>query len=81
MEEWIVNVSYARYFAQCAPNVCTYSYIDDASALYVANTLLGLYGGLTVVLDWWCPYLVKRVHQIKVNHNKKRRIHPISTIS
>ncbi|CAF2956088.1 unnamed protein product [Rotaria sp. Silwood2] len=52
MEEWSTNISYDRYFAKCAPNICTYSYIENANPLHVASTLLGLYGGLTVVLTF-----------------------------
>ncbi|CAF3320013.1 unnamed protein product [Rotaria socialis] len=81
MEEWPTNISYERYFSQCAPNICTYFYIDNANILYVANTLLGLYGGLTVVLDWWCPQLVKLIQRIQNHYNKKRRVCSTSNIT
>ncbi|CAF3814784.1 unnamed protein product [Rotaria magnacalcarata] len=81
VEEWSTNISYERYFSQCAPNICTYFYIDNANTLYVANTLLGLYGGLTVVLDWWCPQLVKLIQRIQDHYNKKRRVCSTSNIS
>ncbi len=74
IEEWSTKMFYDRYFVQCAPNICTYSYIDNANPLYVATTLLGLYGGLTVVLSWWCPRLVKLVRRIRIYYKKKHRV-------
>ena len=38
IEEWSTQVSYDRYFNQCAPSFCSYSYIDNAYPLYVATT-------------------------------------------
>jgi hypothetical protein len=74
MEPWPTNISYDRYFAECAPNICSYSYIDNANPLYVASTLLGLYSGLTIMLSGWCPRLVLLCRQIQIYYNKKRRI-------
>ncbi|CAF0911325.1 unnamed protein product [Rotaria sp. Silwood1] len=81
MEQWSTNISYDRYFSQCAPNICTYSYIDNANPLHVASTLLGLYGGLTVVLSWWCPQFVELIHRIQTRYKNKRRIGSISSVS
>jgi hypothetical protein len=80
MEEWSTKIFYDRYFAQCAPTMCSYSYIDNANPLYVATTLLGLYGGLRVVLSWWCPQLVKLIRRIRIHCKKKRQISPTPTI-
>ena len=50
IERWSAVSSFADYFSYCAPISCTYSYSDGDSALVILTTLLGLYGGLTVVL-------------------------------
>ena len=49
-ERWSTVGSYADYFSHCAPISCTYFYSDGANALVILTTLLGLYGGLTIVL-------------------------------
>ena len=81
MEEWSTKIYYDRYFTQCAPNICSYSYVDNANPLYVITTLLGLYGGLTVVLSWWSPQLVKvgRRIQMHYRHRHQTRVTPFVT--
>jgi hypothetical protein len=80
MEEWSTKIYYDRYFDRCAPNICSYSYIDNANPLYVITTLLGLYGGLTVVLSWWCPHIVTLVRQMQIHYKQKHQIHITSII-
>ncbi|CAF1065122.1 unnamed protein product [Adineta steineri] len=50
MEDWGIKSNYSSYFASCAPYSCSYKYIDHNTILYIITTLLGLYGGLTVIL-------------------------------
>ncbi|CAF1630987.1 unnamed protein product [Rotaria sordida] len=50
LEEWIVKASYEGYFAACAPTHCTFKYVTRNNMLYVATSILGLYGGLTIGL-------------------------------
>ena len=61
IEQWSTESSFSAYYKECAPVACTYRFPQRNSFLYVLTTLLGLYGGLTVVLricvpraiDWW----------------------------
>ena len=50
IERWSTVSSFVDYFSYCAPISCTYTYSDGDSALVILTTLLGLYGGLTIVL-------------------------------
>jgi len=81
IETWSTKISYDRYFIQCAPIVCSYSYIDNANPLYVATTLLGLYGGLSVVLSWWCPQFIQLIRRIYLYFNRNQRIRVVPSIS
>ena len=74
IEKWLTKLYYDRYIAKCAPNICTYSHINSADPLYVVNTLLGWYGGLTVILSWWCPRIVKLVRRIQIYYKTNRQI-------
>ncbi|CAF4128444.1 unnamed protein product [Adineta steineri] len=61
VEDWGVQSNYSSYFGSCAPHSCSYKYIDHNTILYIITTVLGLYGGLTVVLSFivwygWCMY-------------------------
>ncbi|CAF1172169.1 unnamed protein product [Adineta steineri] len=50
VEDWGIKSNYSSYFASCAPHSCSYQYIDHNTILYIITTVLGLYGGLTVIL-------------------------------
>ncbi|CAF2169519.1 unnamed protein product [Rotaria magnacalcarata] len=50
IEEWSTVTSFSSYYQQCAPMSCTYMYVQHNNVLYILTTILGLYGGLTVVL-------------------------------
>ncbi|CAF1065031.1 unnamed protein product [Adineta steineri] len=50
VEDWGVKSNYSSYFASCAPHSCSYQYIDHNTIFYIITTVLGLYGGLTVIL-------------------------------
>ncbi|CAF0862752.1 unnamed protein product [Adineta steineri] len=62
VEDWGIASNYSSYFASCAPHSCSYQYIDHNTILYIITTLLGLYGGLTVVLYFivWYGWLMCR---------------------
>ncbi|CAF0876170.1 unnamed protein product [Rotaria sordida] len=50
LEEWTQTGSYEDYFAACAPTHCNFEYVTRNNLLYVATSVLGLYGGLTIGL-------------------------------
>lgn len=74
METWSTNISYERYFLQCAPTQCLHSYADNANPLYVLTTLLGLYGGLKVVLSYWSAQFVLFIRSIYHYCQNKRQV-------
>jgi hypothetical protein len=80
IENWSTKTYYDRYVAKCAPKICTYSYIDNANPLYVTNSLLGWYGGLTFILSWWSPMLVRLSRRLQIYYKKHQpRVAPIIT--
>ena len=80
VEHWTTTINYSSYFEQCTPLLCSYTYIQQLNSLYTVTFLLGLEGGLTIVLEWICPKIVRIV--VKVYRYRKRRtniIEPAST--
>ncbi len=59
VEEWESSVVYEQYFSTCAPLSCTYTFDGQISLINTITTVIGLYGGLTVVLKLMCPVLVR----------------------
>ncbi|CAF3692114.1 unnamed protein product [Adineta steineri] len=63
VSRWSPYLNYSAYFAQCQPQVCTYTIAQRSSFLYILTSLLGLYGGLSVVLRLLVPYMVSFIHR------------------
>jgi hypothetical protein len=64
IEIWKRPINYTSYFAQCLPLQCTYTYVEQANLFYSITALMGLSSGLTVILQWLCPILIKLVWKI-----------------
>lgn len=57
VDDWLKNIDYDAYFAQCRPLVCSYSYTERFNILYIITTMMGLFGGLTTTLRFIAPRL------------------------
>ena len=61
LESWPLTSSFPNYYEKCAPILCTSTFTQTGSVLFVLTTLFGLFGGLTIVLrfgifnlvQWW----------------------------
>lgn len=48
VEDWVTTTSYENYFRACIPSLCQYRYTKRQNMIYIALSLLAVYGGLTV---------------------------------
>jgi hypothetical protein len=78
IEEWKTMINYPSYFEQCAPFVCSYTYIQKYNIFHSVTVLLGLQGGLTIVLQWISPKIVRIMN--KLYHHRKKRINTIQPV-
>lgn len=81
VEDWTREVDYARYFNNCAPSICTRTYVHRYTFWRSIGIMLGLQGGLKIILRWICPKVVYAVYAI--HRYRKRRanvIQPVHTI-
>ncbi|CAF0974370.1 unnamed protein product [Adineta steineri] len=58
IENFSTELNYSLYYAECRPRSCFYWINQHSSFLYIFTTLLGLYGGLSVVLRLLIPHVV-----------------------
>jgi hypothetical protein len=65
VEEWIINISYDKYYSQCAPSLCTYSKVSRHSFVFVITQLLSLLASLTLVLQLIIPPAVRFVERLR----------------
>ncbi|CAF4282278.1 unnamed protein product, partial [Adineta steineri] len=78
IEEWKRIINYSYYFEQCSPLICSYTYIKKFNLFHTIAALLGLQGGLTIILQWISPKIVRIIN--KIYQYRKKRINPIQPI-
>jgi len=59
IEQWNTPPVYERYYNECQPVQCTYTYETRNDVIYIVTALFGIAGGLTKVLKSILPRLVK----------------------
>ncbi len=72
---WETNVIYEQYYAACKPLFCSYSISERANVAVIISTIVGLFGGLSVVLKLIIPTLVIIIQHI-IMHHRRQRIQP-----
>jgi hypothetical protein len=77
VDEWLFNVSYDSYFAQCNPTTCTYTYATQFDILFIITTVMGIIGGavtismlLTLPLVSFTRRFVYRRRRLSVTQNE-----------
>jgi hypothetical protein len=78
VSDWSKNISFDRYFNECAPQSCQYSYSMQYNALYVVTTLLALFGGLTDGLHLLLYSLQLIIIKFIDRRKKKNQVAPYS---
>jgi hypothetical protein len=59
IEQWNASPTYERYYNECRPTECTYTFETRNDLIYIFTTLFGIAGGLTTVLKLIVPRLIK----------------------
>jgi hypothetical protein len=75
IEEWIVNSDVVVHYEHCQPKVCTYTYTARFQVIYVITTVIGLFGGLSVILRLIIP-LITRIIMQQIEKRRQLRIEP-----
>ncbi|CAF0927857.1 unnamed protein product [Adineta steineri] len=66
IDQWLTQINYSRYVAECAPSICTYTITDRTNFSYTIGLLLSLYGGLTILLRLIAWSVVNVASKIKI---------------
>ncbi|CAF1018049.1 unnamed protein product [Adineta steineri] len=72
IEQWSNKTNYTSYFQQCLPSYCFYTSVQKFNLLDIITLLLSLQGGLTIILKWICPKIVRITSKLN-DYRKKRR--------
>ena len=79
IEQLKTTINYSRYYERCSPSMCSYTYIEHIDLVYTITFLIGLQGGLSIVLKWLSPKLVRIFYSIY--RYRKRRIHVVEIVN
>ncbi|CAF3891451.1 unnamed protein product [Rotaria sp. Silwood1] len=64
IEKLTKKIHFLRYYTGCNPAFCTYSYTRRFDVLFVITMVVGTYGGLSVILRFLSPVLIKLIIKI-----------------
>ncbi|CAF3996085.1 unnamed protein product [Rotaria sordida] len=63
IEEWVIDISYKKYYKQCAPLLCTYFKNEKYDWRFVLIQLIGLLGCLTTLCSFIIENIVKFIRR------------------
>ena len=75
IDEWKANVSYEKYYQQCAPLFCSYSVNQRADLLYIVTASIGFYGGLNTAIRIIAPMIEKISQSVLIFYQTRRMRH------
>ncbi|CAF1352610.1 unnamed protein product [Adineta steineri] len=73
IEQWQLNISYTKFYEQCAPMYCSYKFEKSPTFIYIVTRTIGIYGGLTVALRYISLYMIQLGSYI-VNRYRNNRV-------
>ena len=73
VEEYTINSSYDKYYNECSPSSCSYTYVKSHDKTEAALSLISLYGGFVIVTRCLAVIIVK------IMYRRTRRISPQTT--
>ncbi|CAF1196346.1 unnamed protein product [Adineta ricciae] len=76
IEEWSIDKNYSSYYHACWPLLCAHTSIQKFSVSRTVLVFLGLQGGLSIVLNWVCPKLIRI--GMAIYQYRKRRTNSVS---
>ncbi len=76
IEKWNAPPVYEKYYNECQPIQCIYTYETRNDIIYIATTLFGIAGGLTTVLKFILPRLINLLRKKREEQQQQQ-----STIS
>jgi hypothetical protein len=77
IDEIVSVIRYDQYYSKCHPNYCSYSYTHRFDILFIITTLIGVFGGVTLVLKLTAPLfaiiILSRKTRVQFNNHETSR--------
>ena len=65
VEEWFNTTNYSAYYQLCSPHACYYTYSTRYNVLYKITSILGLYGGTTISLEFLVAFAFRIINRTR----------------
>ncbi|CAF1191479.1 unnamed protein product [Adineta steineri] len=59
VDKWQSSASYTNFYEKCRPALCSYTYEERNSAIFIITTIIGLFGGLNIALRLISQFVAK----------------------
>ncbi|CAF0838670.1 unnamed protein product [Adineta steineri] len=79
VEKWVQNVSFDRYYDECAPKLCQYSHPLPFNGAYFVTKTLAILSGLSKILRYIVSFVAMIVIKL-INRRRKRKVAPYPNI-
>ena len=74
IDEVLTDVTFDKYYAQCNPKYCSYIAFRRFNLFFAMSTLIGAYGGLSLVLRIIIPRISKQIMRRKKRSNQDQTL-------
>ena len=71
VDQLSIEVDYRRFYEECQPRYCTYSYRRRFDLLYTLTIMVGIFSGLNLLVRFLSRFIAKKLAERRV-----RRIRP-----
>ncbi|CAF4040860.1 unnamed protein product, partial [Adineta steineri] len=72
IEDWMINISYDKYYSECAPSSCTYINVSRHNFIYVLIKLISVLSGLILVLRFTALIIIRLMQNIRNGATRQR---------
>ncbi|CAF4386382.1 unnamed protein product [Rotaria sp. Silwood2] len=74
IEQLTTTIDFSTYYAKCNPTFCTYSYTRRFDILFIITMVINVFGGLSTILSFLSPLLMKLIFKILKWKKKQKSI-------
>lgn len=71
IDDVISDVRFDVFYSQCNPSYCSYTYAHRLNVLFIATTIIGVFGGISFVLRAIAPLLATLILRWKNRHMRQ----------
>ena len=75
-----VHINFKTFYQQCKPFRCSYSFQHRFDFLFIAGTVLGVFGGLSLILRYIAKFIARRMVPLHTERIFHTNVHPLKRL-